>query len=99
MPHNAAFSLARLYGPAGPVKDSLRRASPALDRACGTIPRRLITHSNFKRGKILRRVKEIVARATIASSDETPTPSHQPCQPGVFGLLGANPVQWHAIEQ
>jgi hypothetical protein len=37
MPHNAAFSLARLYGPAVAVKGSLRRASPALDRAHRTL--------------------------------------------------------------
>ena len=30
-----------------------------------------------------------MARATIGSSDEAPTPLHQPCQPGVSGLLGA----------
>jgi hypothetical protein len=37
MPHNAAFSLARLYCPAVAVKGSLRRASPALDRAHRTL--------------------------------------------------------------
>jgi len=24
---------------------------------------------------------------------------HQPCQPGVFGLLGAKSAQWRAMEQ
>src|SRR5438105_15710148 len=37
MQHHAAFSLARLYGPAGAVKGPLRRASPALDRARRTL--------------------------------------------------------------
>src|SRR5215469_11667071 len=37
MQHNAAFSLTRLYGPAVAVKGSLRRASPALDRAHRTL--------------------------------------------------------------
>src|SRR5215469_15207963 len=37
MQHNAAFSLTRLYGPAVAVKGSLRRASPALDRADRTL--------------------------------------------------------------
>jgi hypothetical protein len=44
-------------------------------------------------------VKEIVARATIASSDEALTPPHQPCQPGVFGLLDSKSAQWHRMEQ
>jgi len=37
MQHNAAFSLTRMYGPAVTVKGSLRRASPALDRAHRTL--------------------------------------------------------------
>jgi hypothetical protein len=53
-----AFSLARLSGPAGAVKGSLRRASPALDRAFAGRPSSDPTHSLFKRGSFEFRMGE-----------------------------------------
>jgi hypothetical protein len=51
MPHHAAFSLTRLSGPAVAVKGSLRRASPALDRALRThTPPTRISKENNRAG-------------------------------------------------
>jgi len=54
MPHHAAFSPARLYGPVDAVKGSLRRAAPALDRVRGTLthypePTQISKEANFIR--------------------------------------------------
>ena len=57
--------MARLYGPAVAVKGSLRRASPALDRAHRTLSAHP-THSNFKRGKIMNLHPEALADAPAA---------------------------------
>ena len=51
-----AFSKARLSGPVIAVKGSLRRASPALDRAHRTLSSDP-THSNFKRGQFFISVR------------------------------------------
>ena len=79
MQHNAAFSLVRLSGPAVAVKGSLRRASPALDRAHRTTPNPLKFQKRLEFAKLprsmWRKVKERIQRCIEdVQSDEVVRP-------------------------
>jgi len=82
-----------------PISNRRKHPSPAIETDPAGKTGRLMQRSKADTVEKIAKGEGKVTRATIASSDRAPTPRHQPCQPGVFGLLGVKFAQWHAMEQ